>query len=91
MKKKTFFILLILVITFFSLEILYLRNQNKHFNEKLSFVKLTKITNFAFYSNTYYIRHQNSSKIQDIYTYHPAFRESKIATFIYSGMAKKYE
>lgn len=71
-------------------EIFYLKNKDYNADEKLEFVRLTGINSFAFYIQTPYLRHQFSHDVNEIYSYHPSFRESKIGTFTNTGYEKRF-
>lgn len=88
--NKKFYIFCVFILAFFIGEIIYLKNKEYNLDERLKFVNLTGITSFAFYVDTPYLRHQNLHGINEIYTYHPAFRESKIGSFTNTGYAKRF-
>lgn len=88
--NKKFIFLVIFVFSFLVFEVIYLKSRDDFLDERLEFVKLTKTNSFAFYNETPYLRHQFAYEINDIFSFHPGFRESKIGTFISSGYHKRF-
>lgn len=88
--NNKFIFLVIFVFGFLFAEVVYLNSRDEHLDEKLEFVKLTKTNSFAFYNETPYLRHQFSYEINDIFSFHPGFKEAEIGTFVNSGYAKKF-
>ncbi|NLK67147.1 MAG: hypothetical protein GX282_06710 [Campylobacteraceae bacterium] len=87
---KRFYVFCVLVAVFLVGEIIYLGLKDYNFEGRRKFVELTGTTSFAFYVDTPYLRHQYLHGVDEIYRYHPSFRESKIGSFINTGYAKKF-
>lgn len=84
-KKTRFYMLFVTLLTLLVLQIFYFNSKDYNIKSKLNFTKATGMTSFAFNTQIPYQRHPNLHGINQIYTTHPAFRESDMASFINSG------
>ncbi len=88
-KKSRFYILCVVLFGFLVFEILYFSTKDYKVESKLNFIKTTGMTSFAFNTQTPYQRHPNLHGINQIYTTHPAFKKSDMASFVNSVNSSK--
>ncbi|WP_297574439.1 hypothetical protein [uncultured Campylobacter sp.] len=90
-RRVKFYIATFAVVFAYAFLLFYLIERESYIDEKRAFVAITKTNSFSFWSQTPYVREQFGSCVGDIYNYHPGLLESKSATFINSGLYKRYE
>ena len=90
MQKRKIFLIFAVVILVLCAEIAFLNLKNSaKKGEKDKFINLVGFADFGF--NNGYLRHLFSSDINEIYGISPGLRESKLETFVNSGLDKIYE
>ncbi|CZE47970.1 hypothetical protein [Campylobacter geochelonis] len=90
-RVAKFGLFVLLVLAFLVGEITYIKQKEQNLYSKLELVRLTGLNSFAFYINTPYLRHPYNHDISDVFSYHPAFRESEMGSFINSGYEKRFK
>ncbi|QKF85673.1 hypothetical protein CBLAS_0477 [Campylobacter blaseri] len=89
-KRVKFTILTIVVFLSIIVQISILLLKDYKIEEKQNLIKITSLNSFAFYTQIPYLRHSFGHSLDEIFKYHPAFRESDIGSFVNSGYAKRF-
>lgn len=85
---RKFWLFSVVLTAFLFSEIIYLKSQNQNEKQRDNFIKLTKISTFAFYPDEFCIRHYLNCENSEFFTLYPGFREFELGSFINSGLIK---